>query len=651
MKEKFIIFFVIVFTSVYGICFSLSKIFETRNFENYAEGLKLYKAQEYKDAYRYFGKISLFSSIKTPSLFRRARCSELLGDVKGAKKNYSLLLFLYPQSELYVVSEYNLAMLMYNTEDSSSKKHFKHIIKYYPDTDYALASEYYLASLDLKSAETTRFHGRKMRLKRRAVSHLVKYVKLSPDGRFAQSAIDKIKDSGIVLSYEDNLVIADSFYKRERYKEASDYYNHTIIKNSWAKCAVNEFKLGNQQRAKSLTELGIGGYSYFVDKDDMYRAIDLYLESSDDKMQSVNYLLNKYPKSKCVDYLLFIRAQNLEGESQYRAYSDLYDKYPNGDFSAEALYKIFLANVFKKDYDKAILLGQRHVAHFKTTDTSAAVHFWMGKVYEKKKNIPLAKSYYKRVISKYPDSYYSYRAYSKLNDKDLFIDKIVNPKPIIFPCEDKKERDMVSKLIELGDYDFVEELYKNNKFVQSWIAYKQGKIVLSTIIAQEEMKNLYPKPKFNDVRWRLVYPLNYYSYVDKYKGEQDPLMIMAIMREESHFNHEIVSPVGAVGLMQLMPPTAEEIAGMYGLNVNLTNPENNIHLGSLYYSKMKKSLRDKDAYAIMAYNGGWFSVTNWIKNLNYDDLDEFIEKIPYPETQMYVKKVLRSYWNYSNVYN
>ena len=58
----------------------------------------------------------------------------------------------------------------------------------------------------------------------------------------------------------------------------------------------------------------------------------------------------------------------------------------------------------------------------------------------------------------------------------------------------------------------------------------------------------------------------------------------------------------------------------------------------------------KDISAIMAYNGGWASVMNWKKQLEYVDMDDFIEKIPYPETQDYIKKVLKSYWNYCNIY-
>ena len=73
-------------------------------------------------------------------------------------------------------------------------------------------------------------------------------------------------------------------------------------------------------------------------------------------------------------------------------------------------------------------------------------------------------------------------------------------------------------------------------------------------------------------------------------------------------------------------------------------------MGSTYYENIKKVLGNKDLYALAAYNGGLGSVTAWMSKLSYNDTDEFVEKIPYPETKNYVKKVLRSYWVYGNVY-
>jgi soluble lytic murein transglycosylase len=61
-------------------------------------------------------------------------------------------------------------------------------------------------------------------------------------------------------------------------------------------------------------------------------------------------------------------------------------------------------------------------------------------------------------------------------------------------------------------------------------------------------------------------------------------------------------------------------------------------------------LDDKDLYAVTAYNGGIGSVNKWFKSIIYNDVDEFVEQIPYPETKNYVKKVFRSYWMYGNIY-
>ena len=107
---------------------------------------------------------------------------------------------------------------------------------------------------------------------------------------------------------------------------------------------------------------------------------------------------------------------------------------------------------------------------------------------------------------------------------------------------------------------------------------------------------------------------------------------------------------GALGLMQLMPATYNEVVKKHNLPSNLNVETTNITAGSLYYEGLKKVLGNKDLYAITAYNGGIGSVTNWFSKLVYSDTDEFVEQIPYPETKNYVKKVLRTYWVYGNVY-
>lgn len=648
MKNKVLILITIFLITLFGVCFVFSKISNTNDIKEYSTGLTEYRNKEYYKAYKHFGKVSIFSNIKTPALFRQARCATFVGDTRGAVRNYKRILCRYPNSQLYVVSEYNLAMLLYESGSKSARKHFVHIIKYYPDTDYALASEYYTACIDMERANKTKIYAIRKNLKKKSLNHFIRYVKYSPDGRFVQQSINNITKLGIVITHNDNLLIADSYYKRELYAEAEKYYRNSPLGISWAKYAKSEFKLKNSIKGKLLVENGLKYFSANVKKQDMYEAIDCYIDIYDDKLSAINYLINTYPKTKGYDYLLYLKAKNSDASSQYKIYEQLYNTCPDSSFSPEALYKMFYSNIDKKDYDKALQLGKRHIEHFKTSDTSPAILYWMGKIYEYKNNKITANKYYKKTISGYPDSYYSYRAALKLG---LAEGSNISFKPVIFPCENKNEQNMAAKLVELGDYDFVSELYKNNKFVESWVEYKQGNITQSVIIAEKAMKKLYPKPKFSDARWRLVYPLNYYDYVNRYKNEQPLFILLSIIREESHFNKDIKSPAGALGLMQLMPATANEIASGYGIDNDLLNPQSNIRLGCLYYSKIKQTLQNNDYYAILAYNGGFGNVNKWLENISYRDIDDFIEKLPFVETQSYLKKVLRSYWCYLNIYS
>ena len=99
-----------------------------------------------------------------------------------------------------------------------------------------------------------------------------------------------------------------------------------------------------------------------------------------------------------------------------------------------------------------------------------------------------------------------------------------------------------------------------------------------------------------------------------------------------------------------MPATYNEVITGHNIPATIDPIFANILAGSCYYSALKKSLLNRDLYAISAYNGGIGSVKSWFTKLIYNDTDEFVEQIPYPETKNYVKKVLRTYWMYGKIY-
>lgn len=134
--------------------------------------------------------------------------------------------------------------------------------------------------------------------------------------------------------------------------------------------------------------------------------------------------------------------------------------------------------------------------------------------------------------------------------------------------------------------------------------------------------------------------------------------IEGISREESLFKKDATSWVGAKGLMQLMPSTARMIQGAvmaHTPTTELTNPLNNILLGSHYLKLMKQKFSGQMPLAIMAYNAGPGNVNKWLRKATTDkalqDLDMFIEEIPFSETKGYVKRVMRSMNVYGAMYN
>jgi soluble lytic murein transglycosylase len=121
------------------------------------------------------------------------------------------------------------------------------------------------------------------------------------------------------------------------------------------------------------------------------------------------------------------------------------------------------------------------------------------------------------------------------------------------------------------------------------------------------------------------------------------------MRQESIFDDQIVSPAGAVGLMQIMPYTGEEIAGDLKVSFvvdSLYRAETNIRFGTYYLSKLLNQFNGSHVLTLAGYNGGPHNARKWYSRNKDRTFDMFIEDIGYSETRLYVKKVLANYWTY-----
>lgn len=151
--------------------------------------------------------------------------------------------------------------------------------------------------------------------------------------------------------------------------------------------------------------------------------------------------------------------------------------------------------------------------------------------------------------------------------------------------------------------------------------------------------------------WRVAYPTAYLPAIRAQAGDRvDPFLVAAIIREESQYDPRAVSRVGAVGLMQVMPATAQVMARKLGypdaLRDDLFDLETNIRLGGRYLEQLLQQFSGNVLYAVAAYNAGPSAVSAWVVKYGDKEPDEFVELIPYQETRQYVKRVLRSYREY-----
>jgi soluble lytic murein transglycosylase len=152
------------------------------------------------------------------------------------------------------------------------------------------------------------------------------------------------------------------------------------------------------------------------------------------------------------------------------------------------------------------------------------------------------------------------------------------------------------------------------------------------------------------------YPLAYWELVQQKSRERelDPHLILGLIRQESLFNARARSPANALGLMQLIPPTAARVAKQLGLPApnqeKLFDPEFNINLGTQYLRDLMQRYGNNWFKAVAAYNAGEAAVDRWEREIVTDDIEEFVERIPYIETRGYVKLVLRNHRIYRRLY-
>lgn len=275
---------------------------------------------------------------------------------------------------------------------------------------------------------------------------------------------------------------------------------------------------------------------------------------------------------------------------------------------------------------------------------------------------------YHRLLQEFPFSFYAVLAARRLGTHAHTPDlpKLTGSMPetgatdfaLIDELNQKGHHEAASSILDLAlhahpEWEKTHKEYLAKKLIES---HNYRKAI--EIAAEHFDSGVYgPIKAQTDPLFAAFYPL---AYQDKIKiGRNQSLLpqgvIEGIMREESLFQKTAKSWVGAMGLMQLMPTTAQLVRKQLPENLyldsDLTDTETNIILGSTYLKDMQNYFDGQLPLAIMAYNAGPGNVRKWLKNFGDLELDEFIETIPLSETRGYIKRVMRSMYVYGSLHN
>lgn len=370
-------------------------------------------------------------------------------------------------------------------------------------------------------------------------------------------------------------------------------------------------------------------------------------------------LAQNYPKHELADNALLeasmVRRSQKRGSESVALLSRLLDRYPGSDLKENALWQIAWDSYLSRNYGIA---AERFKALAATSYREKAL-YWYYRSAAATGDTTAAAEAVSTLLKEFPVGFYAtyYRSVAKVDGPEQV--------PVL-PRQASRSQappgfERAKALIAFGLYDEAKkELALFRKKAKNGMIPGLAELYLQMNDYNGAFALFAKTPpwkaagKDNTQAWSFFYPLAFNTHVavNASKTGLPESLIYSIMRAESNYSTTALSPVGAVGLMQLMPATASAIYKREKLSTEkLTQPELNIALGARHLKDLLAVYQDDTICAVAAYNAGSGNVNRWRKAFPGLEQDEFIENIPFGETREYVKKVLTAAAIYQRLYN
>ena len=366
-----------------------------------------------------------------------------------------------------------------------------------------------------------------------------------------------------------------------------------------------------------------------------------------------------------------------EDDEADAVFRELYEKYPRGSYAERAAWKAGWRAYRQERPADTVRFFERAAAEFPRSDYRPAWLYWAGRAHDLLKEPALADERYMLTAADYMNSYYGRLALKRLDGRKPPPRILGEPTSVLPPPPNEP---VIQALLSVDRYDealnelrYAQRAWGDAPAVQATISYVYRRKGMAESNTTERfnllrgsitlMRRAYPQfmaaggqelPRDIQVH---IFPMAYWDLISKYSAQNnlDPYLIAALMAQESTFVPGIRSHANAYGLLQLLPSTARQTARKLKIPYStrlLTNPEANVRMGTAHFADLIRDFGGGVHLALASYNAGESAVRRWINERpGLADREEFIDDIPYPETQNYVKRILGTAEDYRRLYD
>lgn len=360
-------------------------------------------------------------------------------------------------------------------------------------------------------------------------------------------------------------------------------------------------------------------------------------------------------------------------------YRELQQRFPTGRYGAYAHWKAAWLTLRQGREEEAAKAFEEHIVWYPGSPQVPAALYWRARLAEQASDPQRARTWYEKVIARYPNYYYADLARARLKGSAAEADVDADPvlqriAPTQAPAEysttpptDNLQLEKSKLLRNAGMFDFAakELQLAATDGGASWVPAEMARLyqdegqyyralqILKRAVPTYYSLEIEALPRFY---WEGLFPRPFWTDLKKFaiRNQLDPYVVASLIRQESEFNPGAVSRANALGLMQLLPGTGRSTARelrVHGFSTTrLLEPDVNLQLGTTYFRHLLDHFDGKMEYALAAYNAGTDRVESWLQDGKFHDPEEFVESIPFTETREYVQAILRNASVYRRLY-